>query len=80
MDASSYRMQWATLTGRRESDVYVPEALRPFDLAEGARVVAGPGGMTGTVLSVSSTGLARVKWDDNGSISHEYIDEQGRVV
>lgn len=74
MDASSYRMQWATLTGRRESDVYVPEALRPFEL------VAGPGDMTGTVLSVASTGLARVKWDDNGSISHEYIDEQGRVV
>lgn len=25
---SEYRKEWATLTGRPESDIYVPEALR----------------------------------------------------
>lgn len=75
MDASSYRMQWATLTGRRESDVYVPEALRPFELVAGARVVADDT-VGGTVLSVASTGVARVKWDD-GPISHERVNENG---
>lgn len=24
----SYRKEWATLTGRPESDIYIPEALR----------------------------------------------------
>jgi len=24
----SYRKEWATLTGRSESDIYIPEALR----------------------------------------------------
>lgn len=79
MNADRYQEQWSTLTGRSASSVYVPEALRSFELTEGARVVADDT-VGGTVLSVSSTGLARVKWDDNGSISHEYIDEQGRVV
>lgn len=76
MNADQYQEQWSTLTGRSASAVYVPEAIRSFELVEGARVAAGPGDMTGTVLSVASTGLARVKWDD-GPISHERIDENG---
>jgi hypothetical protein len=27
--AESYRRQWATLTGKSERDIYVPDALRP---------------------------------------------------
>lgn len=30
-DADSYRKEWATLTGRSESEVYVPKGLDPED-------------------------------------------------
>lgn len=77
MKPEHYRKQWATLTGRRESDVYVPEGIRPFERREGARIVLD--GIGGTVMSVSSTGLMRIRWDD-GVVSHEYVDENGAVI
>ncbi len=77
-DAEMYRAEWATLTGRSEREVYVPEALRDFELKVGARVTSDE--WSGTVLSVASDGLARVRWDDNGSISHERVDENGETI
>lgn len=35
----SYRREWAALTGRSESDIYIPQALRepvPEELGEGS--------------------------------------------
>lgn len=30
----SYRREWATLTGKSEREIYVPEALRTFEEGE----------------------------------------------
>lgn len=61
--AESYRREWATLTGRPESDVYIPEALR----GPGNRVVLTQGstqGLGGTVTATSRPGVWEVTWDD----------------
>lgn len=78
MSATQYTSEWATLTGRSDREVYVPEAIRPFELKEGARVTSDE--YAGTVLSVASDGLARVRWDDDNSISHERVDENGETL
>lgn len=75
-----YRQEWAVKSGRPASEVYVPEALRPFILKEGARVSCD--GDTGVVEEVrEDRGWFVVKWHD-GETTHESIgevDEFGRI-
>ena len=66
-DESQYRDEWAGLTGRSPSEVYVPAAIRdpetvtfvasnmggkPF-LLTATNVTRGPGSISGTVVAVS---------------------------
>lgn len=69
--AESYASEWATLTGRSESEIYVPVALRPFVLEVGARVREV--NETGLIREVKQSGLLVVEWSD-GEESTEYPD------
>lgn len=81
MTPEQYQRQWSTLTGRPASQVYVPIALRPFDLKVGARVTyqGRDKEILGTVVALRPSGLAQVDWDDD-TTSFEGIDENGRAM
>lgn len=75
--AESYASEWATLTGRSESEVYVPVALRPFMLEVGARVR--DGSVTGRVVAIGVDGWLRIDWTDGDieAVHPDSFDENG---
>ena len=70
--AESYAAEWATLTGRPASQVYVPVALRTVRLALGGKVfwtAAGGRRVEGTIIQLG-TETVSVRWVD-GDVTTE---------
>lgn len=68
----SYAAEWATLTGRPASQVYVPEALRTARLALGSKVFwtsAGGRRVEGTIIQLAAENVS-VRWVD-GDVTTE---------
>lgn len=72
---SQYRQEWAAKSGRPESEVYVPEALRNAPLAAGDRILILTEGLdastveAGDILTVQKVDKIDI-WTDAPTLTH----------
>lgn len=75
--AKQYAEHWATLTGRRPQEVYVPAALRVLETGQRVHISAGPfTGHYGTVQVIARFG-AIVGIEGIGARTVVALDQEG---